>query len=208
MARYNAISFDLWMTLIRSNPNFKAARNEMVFKQFNPNHKSIEEVSNIIRDIDVRCNHLAEKSGQHISSKTMWSLIFRKLNHPLEVDSLKQVDNNTQMLFNLFPPVNYDSDTLPTLEKLMRKNRLYVVSNTGFIAGKTILNSIDSEIIALINDWNFSDEKGISKPNKDLFFSKVDLHVGDNPIADGGCEKLGISFFHINTNNRSIKDLL
>jgi putative hydrolase of the HAD superfamily len=208
MGRYNAISFDLWMTLIRSNSRFKAARDEMVFQKFNPKHKSLAEVSKIIRSVDVRCNSVAEHSGNHVSSRTMWALIFNSLKQPIEIDTLKQVDNETQSLFKMFPPVNYDQDTLPTLQKLVKKNNLYVVSNTGFIRGDTILKTIDPEIIMLISDWNFSDEKCVAKPNRGLFFPKVDIHVGDNPIADGGCEKLGISFFHINTNRRSIKDLL
>ena len=50
---------------------------------------------------------------------------------------------------------------------------------------------------------NFSDIVGVSKPNGKMFTFKTNpkIHIGDNPITDGACEKYGIKFININDAN-------
>jgi putative hydrolase of the HAD superfamily len=205
MERYNAISFDLWLTLLKSNPSFKAKRDEMVFKEFNPTNKSLDWIKSSIRSSDLYATTMSEKSGLHIPAKTIWARIFSQMSTPIALSMLERVDNKTQELFKKYPPLPYDNDTIPTLQKLVKRYQLYVVSNTGFIKGSTVMEAMPVEISELITAWNFSDELHFSKPHPELFFKKVDLHVGDNPIADAGCEKLGIGFFQINSNNKTLK---
>lgn len=208
MGRYNAISFDLWLTLLKSNPNFKSAKDRMVYLDFNPNHKSLDWVKSCIRSSDVYATGMSEKSGIHVPAKTIWARIFSQMGMSIALSMLETVDRRTQELFKKLPPLPYDSDTIPVLKKLVKRHSLYVVSNTGFIAGQTVMDAMPTEIYELISGWNFSDEIQFAKPHPQTFFTNVDMHVGDNPNSDGGCEKIGIGFFQINSNNKTIKDLL
>lgn len=208
MEKYNGISFDLWMTLIKSHKNFKSAREEMVFKYFNPDRKSLDWIKSAIRSSDTYTTEMSEKSGLHIPASTIWARVFRILNTPITIEKILDVDDRTQKLFKKYPPVPYDSNTIPTLKKLVKRHKLYVSSNTGFIKGLTIIESIDSEILELISEWKFSDECHFSKPHPEMFFKNVIMHVGDNPTADGGSVKVNVDFFQINSNSKTILDLL
>jgi putative hydrolase of the HAD superfamily len=42
---YQHYSFDLWLTLIKSNPYFKIERTKIFHRDFNPAGKSIDDVA-------------------------------------------------------------------------------------------------------------------------------------------------------------------
>lgn len=204
-----AISFDLWLTLIRSNREFKIKRSELF------NQLANSDVSKIIREIDIFCNKRSEDTGLHIESTKIIKTILENLR--IEEDPEK-LDKKIQELFLEDLPYLYDSETKETLQELKENGiALYLVSNTGFIKGKTLESAMEKlGISSLFTHKIFSDEIGISKPNPKIFEellrvcgydSSEILHVGDNPIADGGSEKLGIKFFQINSNNQNIKNL-
>lgn len=68
MSSYRHYSFDLWLTLIRSNPAFKQKRTEYFHQNFNYSHKSIDEVALAFRQIDIMCNTINEKTGKNIDA--------------------------------------------------------------------------------------------------------------------------------------------
>ena len=63
MAFYKHYSFDLWLTLIKSNPRFKQERTSYFYEKFNTKNKSIEEVALIFRQVDLMVNAINEKTG-------------------------------------------------------------------------------------------------------------------------------------------------
>jgi len=71
-------SFDLWLTLIRSNPAFKAERN-VLFKSFFAISKPLEEVARVIRHHDVLANRISESTGQHIHAERIYCRILHEL---------------------------------------------------------------------------------------------------------------------------------
>lgn len=225
MRRYRHYSFDLWSTLIRSNPEFKVQRDSLFFERYNPKGLSLEEVRLKIREIDVQSSSLCDKVGMHNPVELIVGTILTKIGYkPVDPDVIATIVGNIQALFLTYLPFPYDSDTKSVLETLKDSGcTINILSNTGFITGETLraalaeiglLDCFDAEI--------FSDEEHISKPNPIMFkricaafpechgYIKTGeiLHVGDNPVADGGSVRVGIPYFQINSNDRTIKDLL
>lgn len=215
-------SFDLWLTLIKSNPEFKSRRDLMFFELFNPSGLSKEEVSAIIRKVDVKSNHISEITELHVPCERMIYDILHELNFPSEEIThalLLMIFTRIQSLFLEYPPVLYDENTLSTLEQLHEQGcQLNILSNTGFITGAT-LNKVLVKlgIKKFFNFSLYSDNTRLSKPNvkmfdlvKDMYFDCVSIiHVGDNPMADGACiNNPSFSYFQINSNHKTIIDLL
>ena len=72
MQFYKHYSFDLWLTLIKSNPNFKKERALFFHKNFNSKKKNIEEIEKIFRQVDIICNSINEKTGKNIDADEMY----------------------------------------------------------------------------------------------------------------------------------------
>lgn len=234
--KYKHYSFDLWLTLIKSDPKFKQERDKYFYIHFNRGVQfSQEEVSAIIRDVDITCNAVNEIAGGSISPLEMYAMILRKLNYPTE--NLKETDlfaiyHKIEALFLKYPPQPYCKDTFPTLLKLREKGAtLSLLSNTGFITGDTIDKMFDQHFPIHVPGMSvkhifsfrlYSDRFQCSKPSRRFFnlmtevcernhavSEKHILHVGDNPIADGeGAKRAGLAHYIINSNNQKIKDLL
>lgn len=231
MKQYTHYSFDLWLTLIKSNPTFKKERALLFFKEFNVNKKTIEEVEMVFRNIDVICNAINEKTGKNIDAEEMYLMVIGTLsNYEIDFSSINLINLYHQIekiLFNYLPTV-YSIDTINTLKKIKQNPDITcnILSNTAFIKGSTL--KIILEHIGLSSYFDFqiySDEVGVSKPNKLIFelmisrainlknesnFSlKKIIHVGDNIIADiEGAKKVEIDTLHINTNKNTILNLL
>ena len=221
MEKYNHYSFDLWLTLIKSNPEFKRRRDLMFYDLFNPTETPLEIISTIIRNVDIKSNECSEITQMHVPVERM---IFDILQN-LEVDkcdinskTINIIKHRIQSLFISFPPSLYDEDTKNVIESLFGNgNILSIGSNTGFILGDTldlVLTSLG--IRKYFKFALYSDQMCISKPNPAFFDSIVSrsfsgskkVHVGDNVIADGACVYSRIDYFQINSNENSIKDLL
>lgn len=218
--KYNHISLDIWLTLIRSNPKFKEARNKLIFTRYNDKNLVYEDVCKIIRTIDVNGNKKSEVTGIHIDSKILLYDILYELNDNFTVADINNLDQEIQDLFLEFPPSLYDDNTKSVLETLRIKGvTLSILSNTGFINGDTLRKTLTKlGIFELFTFTLYSDEIRVSKPNTQAFnlvhsnitnkFSgRKILHVGDNPIADGGSISANIDYLQINTNDKTIKDV-
>ncbi len=231
MLSFKHYSFDLWLTLIKSNPRFKEERARYFYSNFNYKKKSFEEVKHIFRQLDLMCNAINEKTGKNIDADEMYLMVISLINEN-EV-SLKAIDTDgiyqdmENLLLNYLPFV-YCAETSGVLDHLKQKKNLTlsVLSNTGFIKGVTLRKVLKE--LELDNYFDFqlySDETGLSKPNVDLFklmLRAVDenkkvpeiklkeiIHIGDNPKADiEGAEAVGISSLLINSNDKRILSLL
>ena len=80
---YKHISFDLWLTLIKSNPNYKSKRNQL-FKDFFEIEYDIEIVSQKVRYYDVVCNSINEKTGKNIDTDEIYLLILSSLGYDIK----------------------------------------------------------------------------------------------------------------------------
>ncbi len=229
MLPYRHYSFDLWMTLIRSNPAFKIERTKYFFSKINYYNKPLEEIAKIFREVDIMCNSINENTGKNIDAEEMYLMVISLINNYKvdlhQVDVVSLYDEMEQLLFNYMPQV-YCTNTHVVLNSLKSRQgtTLNILSNTGFIKGRTLRKVLKEIDLYHYFDFQvYSDEEGLSKPNKILYQKvlsqvyhlhkpitlKEIVHVGDNPVADvKGASEAGIESLLINSNEVSILKLL
>lgn len=219
------VSFDLWLTLIKSNPVFKQKRDELLKAYFEIPHP-VEVISAKIRMWDLRFNAINEASGKNIDAHEMVLLILTDLDCDVRKITPAALENYYQVmeeLFFRFHPVLYEEKLISYLQQLSDKGiTLSLLSNTGFIKGETLKKLLAIlEIAPLLKFQIYSDEVNFSKPSKEMYqlvfdniksFNTIEsssiLHIGDNPNADFyGAKKHGMQSALINSNNISLLSL-
>ncbi len=223
-------SFDLWFTLIKSNPTFKKERALYFSKKFNTFKKPVDEVELIFRNIDLLCNSINEKTGKSIEAEEMYLMVIYHLNNSLQpftdIDINSLYKDMEELIFKYTPTV-FSTQTPSILDKIKQNSdtTLNILSNTAFIKGstlRTIINHLD--LSKYFNFQIYSDEVGFSKPHEEMYnillyniftirknsnilLSEI-LHVGDNLIADiYGAKSAGINAFQINSNDKIITNI-
>ena len=208
---YQHISFDLWLTLIKSNPEFKQKRN-LLFKNFFEIDSSIEKVAEVVRYYDLLCNSVNEKTGLNFATKEIYYLILNSLDVDIEkidMQSLEKFYYETELLFMEFKPVLIYPKLKLLLEEVTAQGKsISVLSNTGFINGVTLRKLLSYYNIEKFFSFQiYSDEVGMSKPNPEIFkivYNEICLmkminrnevlHIGDNIIADyNGAKNFGFN---------------
>ncbi len=229
MPYFKHYSFDLWLTLIKSNPLFKIERTQYFFDNFNSKNKTLDQVALIFRQVDVMCNTINEKTGKNIDADEMYLMVIHKMNDfdtNFEAIDTELLYQKMETLLFKHLPILYNNETINVLQHLKQNSNctMSILSNTGFIKGKTLRLVLKD--IGLHNFFDFqlySDEKQLSKPNPQFFNlmlkqvnilnNKVQLndivHVGDNPKADiNGANLVGINSILINSNLQTVSNLL
>lgn len=229
MKRFKHYSFDLWHTLIKPNPIFASEIRDLFFKKYNPENKSVEEVANIIYEVERTCKESSRLTGQSISSDQINSFILIGLNYTAgNPKVISELYREIETIFMQYPPEFYDENTVETLKELKKPfgTTMSILSNTGFVTGKTIVKWLDTT--ALKNMFNFkvfSGDQNVCKPNTSLFllmiyeaaelakpeYLKTDdiIHVGNNQETDiNPANEVKINSLKINTGDITIKNLL
>lgn len=225
MKRYPHYSFDLWLTLIKSNPLFKSEREKYLFEKHNPCGIELANVKKIIRQVDLMCNMSNEWTGQCIEPLQMYAMVLQQMGHTsVKKDALRNIYADTEQIFFANLPTLYSDDTYPVLETLYNEgSQLHLISNTGYMSGKTMTEVLKRlGMMWLFKTTIFSDEICFSKPNY-LAFRQLDnritgsftdaksnvLHVGDNPFADGqGASAFGYDTFIVHSTNNTLLELI
>lgn len=218
------LSFDLWLTLIKSNPNFKKQRALYFYNNLNTLKKSIEEVELTFREVDVMCNAINEKTGKNIWAEEMYLMVIYKLNDslvPFEDIDLGILYKEIEQLVFKNMPLLIEPSIFNFLDHMKKSQNLTlnILSNTAFIKGSTLRLVLDHLAISQYFDFQiYSDEVGASKPSAeiyDILFQKIlitqnsdkvrleeILHIGDNLKADIlGAKASGINAFHVCNNS-------
>ena len=193
-------SFDLWLTLIKSHPEFKAKRVEL-FSSFFEVSKPIIEVAKVVKYYDDLCNTINEVNGGNIDTFEIYLLILQALDINLKSinkEKLNEFYQKSESLFLEYKPVIIFKNLHQLFEEIKNQGKtINILSNTGFIKGTTMRKFLVAENLHQYIDFHiYSDELKISKPNplifqevknliknKDLQKNQI-LHIGDNPIAD------------------------
>ncbi|CAD0006896.1 HAD family hydrolase [Flavobacterium chungangense] len=208
---YSHLSFDLWLTLIKSNPEFKQKRN-LLFQNFFEIEQPIEKVTEVVRYYDVLCNNINENTGLNIETFEIYYLILGALNVNLSnygTEKLSQFYNLTEELFLENKPVLIFTDIQKMFDKVISEGKsISVLSNTGFIKGFTLRKLLKYyDLLDYFKFQIYSDEVGFSKPNIEIYqlvfdeinkYKKIEkkdvLHIGDNSVADyNGALKFGFN---------------
>ncbi|MCD0480074.1 HAD family hydrolase [Chryseobacterium sp. LC2016-29] len=208
--KHSHFSFDLWLTLIKSHPEFKAKRVELFSSFFNVN-KPIDEVAKAVKYYDDLCNTINEVIGGNVDTFEIYLLILNSLN--IDIKQLNQANLNefyqkSEDLFLEYKPVIIFDKLHDFFDEIKNQGKtINILSNTGFIKGKTMRKFLMNENLEQYIDFHiYSDEIKCSKPNP-LVFQEVKnkirdqklqmeqiLHIGDNPIADyKGAKDFGFS---------------
>ena len=231
MKTYKHYSFDLWLTLIKSNPVFKKERALFFHQHLNATKKSLEEVEMVFRRVDLMSNAINQKTGGNLEAEEMYLMVIYELNSSnptFENVDIKWLLHEMEQLFFQYIPTIYNTETFSTLNVLKEipDVSMSILSNTAFIKGSTL--RVVLKHLALDQFFNFqcySDEVGMSKPNPQFFGLMIEniqavrpndninlqeiIHIGDNFVADIlGANNLKINSFLINSNNHTIADLL
>lgn len=231
MPYYQHYSFDLWFTLIRSNPQFKSERAKYFYKNHNALHKPEEEIARIFRQVDLMVNAVNEKTGKNIDADEMYLMVLNFIHDGgLDLDGIDTERLHTDMenLLFQYPPDLYSRVTFTTLRHLKENSgaTFSLLSNTGYITGKTLRKVLALHQLEDFFDFQlYSDEAGMSKPNPEFFsvmLKNIDIcnpgkdipltaiiHIGDNPKNDiTPAAALGIDSQLINSNKNTILSLI
>jgi putative hydrolase of the HAD superfamily len=226
MPRYQHYSFDLWLTLIKSNPLFKQRRSVVFYEQFNFQGKTLAEVEVAFRQIDIMCNTINERTGKNIDADEMYLMVISLINNNLvnlyDIDVIALYQQMEILLFEYLPLV-YCNSTADVLSNLKEQGaNINILSNTGFIKGITLRKVLQQlQLNDYFNFQLYSDEVELSKPNPAFFQLMIDkamalkpigltdiIHIGDNPRADiEGANAKGINSMLVNANQVSITTL-
>ncbi|KIC03936.1 MULTISPECIES: HAD family hydrolase [unclassified Flavobacterium] len=198
---HSHLSFDLWLTLIKSNPEFKSKRN-LLFKDFFDVDATIEKVNDVVRYYDVLCNNINERTGLNIDTYEIYYLILSALNvniNDIDTTKLKSFYNETELLFLKYKPELLYANIPQLFKEITQQDKtINLLSNTAFIKGNTLRKILSHyELESYFKFQIYSDEVGLSKPNNEIFqlvFNQANeikpitkkeiLHIGDNIIAD------------------------
>jgi len=202
---YEHYSFDLWLTLIKSNPLFKPARIEYFFENYNFTKKTKVEIKKIFRKVDLMCNLINEKVGKNVDAMEMYLMVLYLLDekdHGIDAIEMAELYQQMEELVLENTPILLNQNIRPTLIKIREQGATTsILSNTGFIKGTTLRKVLTKlKILDLFDFVIFSDEIDMSKPNDkiyELLYNEVKVlkksnsikkekivHLGDNYTAD------------------------
>lgn len=203
-------SFDLWLTLIKSHPEFKTKRVELFSSFFNVD-KPIDEVAKTVKYYDDLCNTINEVTGGNIDTFEIYLMILGALNVDVKLlnkEKLNEFYVKSEELFLEYKPVVIFENIHDFFCEIKNQGKtINILSNTGFIKGQTMRKFLIHENLDQYIDFHiYSDELNCSKPNP-LIFQEVKnnlkdqelpldqiLHIGDNPVADyKGAKDFGFS---------------
>lgn len=218
-----SISFDLWLTLIKSHPQFKLKRAELLADRFNPDGLTCGEILERVKLVDKLCDGFNERKGCKIAAEIMYSQVLLSLGNSVESvthELLVELKQEANRLFVAHPPVFLNKHIPAILDELRQDGMsLNLSSNTGFIESDCLAGVLQA--IGLYDYFDFcifSDEIKASKPSP-VFFQKVlenrngvgkqeILHIGDNPNTDyKGAIDFGFNAFLITNQQYSINDI-
>ena len=212
-SQHSHFSFDLWLTVIKSHPEFKAKRVELFSAFFNLN-LPLDEVANAVKYYDDLCNTINEVSGGNIDTFEIYLMILGSLKIDIKTiskKSLQEFYDRSEALFLEYKPVVIFENLHQFFEEIKNQGKtINVLSNTGFIKGSTMRKFLSAEKLDQYIDFQiYSDETNCSKPNmkifqevknkmsRDLPLDQI-LHIGDNEVADyQGAKDFGFDAFLI-----------
>ncbi|MDR2466928.1 MAG: HAD family hydrolase [Prevotellaceae bacterium] len=222
------LSFDLWMTLIRSNPAFGTKRAQLIADMFEPEVRDVSRIEAEVKRFDCICDRFNEITGKKLPAAFMYRKVLQLLkpkaaagqtDESAAESAAERLAEEANRLFCEYPPLPLNGNIHSTLQQLRAEGKtLSVSSNTGFVEGRVVRKALKT---AGLHDYFsfliFSDEIGASKPSA-AFYGRVNerlnvpksrtLHVGDNRKTDyEGARRFGFNALLITNPNYTIDDI-
>lgn len=216
------VSFDLWMTLIKSHPQFKTKRAELIADTYNLKGLSVSQIETITREYDKVFDRYNELNGCKISATEMYFRVLRRIN--LNSDKITQkeaefIEYKSGELFLSYLPQFVNNEIPAILYNLIDRGiSLNLASNTGYIERRVLKEALSKlDLLKYFSFCVFSDEINASKPSPNFFQevvcrAKTDrdkiLHIGDNYKTDyQGALNSGLKAFLITNTNYTFDDI-
>lgn len=220
------VSFDVWNTLVKSNPDFRKQRNNLIHSHFK---LSIDMAvfTNLADKLDVYFNRLTEVTGRHLHGSQMTLLILDRAGANMQHVShivLHEFNVKLETLFWEHQPVLWFTDMHETFSYLSRKEiKMGLISNTGFINGN-VLHAFfkQHKLTQYLSFECYSDEIGYCKPHAAIFSNALKqvntvktvppnqfLHIGDSLAADKeGATDFGLRSYLLNAGENRLMDII
>ncbi len=204
------VSFDLWLTLIKSNGrNFKNIRNAHMGSLLAP-HMLESDFDEVVRAQDKMADKIAESRGQDVLFGERVRLVAKAVGAAEPSESmLEELYEYQGKLFQKNLPLLLDDSTPKLLDQIKDSGReLAIISNTGYMHGDQMRLALDAIGIGQKFEYKiFSNEVGYAKPDSRIFQRLLDMsgveashitHIGDNARADVlGATQIGMQAIHM-----------
>lgn len=199
------ISFDIWMTLMRTHPDYKPARVTAIREQLGLAEYLQEEVSAAVHEADREIDKRSDKTGVQYGPAERLREIADMLGISVSADWIAEAIQSLRAPLSQYPPLFLEADLLDSLALIRSTGRkIILTSNTGFIDGAAMRAVLTANgILPLVDGGVFSNEIGVAKPHVRMFekvsrlsgapFGSI-MHVGDNLAADyEGARSAGVA---------------
>lgn len=206
------ISFDLWLTLIKSNatPN-KATRAGALYDLLGMESRGItlDEFKAAVKEAEKIGDDRSETGAMHYGPRERTDLVTERYGiEPLSDAAFAEFYTGQAARFMNFPPELMQDDVIDVLTQLAGKYDLALMSNTGFVNGAEMRPALKAiGLLDLFKIQLFSDEIGANKPNPVIYQALLNqsgvpanqiVHIGDNRRADyDGATAMGMQAIHL-----------
>lgn len=211
LSDFKILTFDVWNTLIKANPEFSRLRTQLVADSYDiPFEMAKEAYTSVKFFLDTS----AEVARIGMATHECWDLLdstiqrLRRKNKMEEISSPspKALMFASEEMFRAHQPI-FTQDTKDLLLRLKDRGcSMGIISNTNFIRGdvlfETLFKPLEVFELAL-----FSDRFGVPKPHGKIFNQmssyfqddhgftwKPMVHVGDNLICDYAAQMFSYAF--------------
>jgi HAD superfamily hydrolase (TIGR01549 family) len=227
ITNYKVVSFDIWGTLLKGNPDFIHERNKLFAECFA--QTDLEYVKTIKDEVDILLDAKSENTGiDHNFKDRLVCMIERIGKKPSDFTDVFFTETQQKLneLLLRFLPHLIEPRTAELLKDLRkRKLKIALVSNTGFLHGDIMRVALKKlGVLKYVDYAVFSNEVGFCKPDSRIFHILTErfkctpqeiIHIGDSVKADyHGAWKSGIQSVLLDPQNKkggrmfSIKSIL
>lgn len=212
------ISFDVWGTILQSNPNNNTNR-AIYLKEHFQLDSPLSDIQKIIKDNGKSINELQESTGIQVGRSEIFERLLRKFDLNLTADNCLLVDSIFQQSFLDNPPELIEAGYADSIASLSSSHNLSILSNTVYVKGENIQKVLDRYLGEGLFDFTlYSDQLGYSKPHENVYHTLIAqsgvasteiVHVGDSVLCDiNGPEMHGINTSQVHSNGKSLTSVI
>jgi len=191
------ITIDFWNTLFDSSGGIE--RNKLRLRFLIEETDKLgyfikqDELEKVIKSSWEYFNKIWMNDQRTPSSKELIEYIWKQFDFVYNKDVINELANKFSYSILEIPPKPL-KNSIETINKLKRKYKLAIISDTGYSPGVVLRKLFKKEnILHLFDSFSFSDETGFSKPHPKAFQAILDdlnikpeeaLHIGDIERTD------------------------